>query len=129
MTLCFKNGTGSKRDRAGGAWTEPFTEGSVRGVAIHQAESSPLQVADSETPGCHKHTVKDWEMPSTTRGIFCLLYLNIGVTRKHPILPRDFIGLQNHFVSGQSILYRRADGRALDSVHLNLKNQPIFLIF
>ena len=36
VTLCFKNGTGSKRDRAGGAWTEPFTEGSVRGVLIHQ---------------------------------------------------------------------------------------------
>ena len=31
LTLCFKNGTGSKRDRAGGAWTEPFTEGSVGG--------------------------------------------------------------------------------------------------
>ena len=36
VTLCFKNGTGSKRDRAGGAWTEPFSEDSVRGVMVHQ---------------------------------------------------------------------------------------------
>ena len=36
VTFCFKNGTGSRRDRSGGAWTEPFSWESVRGVAIHQ---------------------------------------------------------------------------------------------
>ena len=36
VTLCFKNGTGTKKDLAGGAWTEPFSTGSVRGVTIHQ---------------------------------------------------------------------------------------------
>ena len=36
ITLAFKNGTGSKRDREGGAWTEPWQEGESVGVSIHQ---------------------------------------------------------------------------------------------
>ena len=36
VTLCFKNGTGSKQDKAGGVWTETFSEDDVRGVVIHQ---------------------------------------------------------------------------------------------
>ena len=36
ITFTFKNGTGTKKDRAGGAWTESHTEESLRGVMIHQ---------------------------------------------------------------------------------------------
>ena len=38
ITFSFKNGTGTRKDKAGGAWTETFCEEetNVRGVAIHQ---------------------------------------------------------------------------------------------
>ena len=42
ITLSFKNGTGSKKDKSGGAWTETFSEGNgaTRGVVIHQEMSN-----------------------------------------------------------------------------------------
>lgn len=36
ITFTFKNGTGSKKDRQGGVWTEPFSQPSSKGVVIHQ---------------------------------------------------------------------------------------------
>ena len=36
ITLTFKNGTGSKRDKQGGLWTEPFSQPNSKGVIIHQ---------------------------------------------------------------------------------------------
>eukprot|EP00090_Calanus_glacialis_P001049 TRINITY_DN10747_c0_g1_i1.p1 TRINITY_DN10747_c0_g1~~TRINITY_DN10747_c0_g1_i1.p1 ORF type:complete len:818 (-),score=118.10 TRINITY_DN10747_c0_g1_i1:399-2852(-) len=36
ITFTFKNGTGSKKDRLGGVWTEPFSQPNSRGVVIHQ---------------------------------------------------------------------------------------------
>jgi len=37
ISFTFKNGTGSKkRDRAGGVWTEPFSQPDCGGVTIHQ---------------------------------------------------------------------------------------------
>jgi len=36
ITFTFKNGTGSKKDKKGGVWTEPFTKTGCKGVVIHQ---------------------------------------------------------------------------------------------
>ena len=36
ITFTFKNGTGSKKDRQGGVWTEPFNKPNSKGVIIHQ---------------------------------------------------------------------------------------------
>ena len=36
ITLCFKNGTGTKKDKAGGVWTEYYNTDDVHGVVIHQ---------------------------------------------------------------------------------------------